>query len=56
MFLRERGYEIFKIITYKKIPINQTPLELALKHPPQYVLLSQGEEKHATKYLNKLRV
>ena len=42
-----------KLSPIKKIPIHQTPLELALKHPPQYALLSQVEEKHATKYLNK---
>ena len=56
MFLLERVYEIFINTINKDFPIQQTPLELAWKHAPQYALLPQDKKKHAIKYINKFHM
>ena len=56
MFFLERKYEIFINTTNYDFRIQQTPLEIAWKHAPQYVLSSQVKKKHATKYLNILHM
>jgi len=52
----DREYGIFIYTINNKLPLQQTPTELAWKHALQYSMLPQEQQEHATKHLNKLHM